>query len=296
MIDYSELGLKAGVEIHQQILTDKKLFCNCPAGKYNKVHNSEVLRHMRPTLSEFGTYDGTALMEFKTKKEITYLLNKDTVCTYEMDDTPPFHVNRNALDIAIEIALMLNCNIVDEMHIIRKQYLDGSIPTGFQRTAIVGLDGTIPFNKYPIKIRQLGFEEDSCREVSNSGHSIVFRTDRLGMPLVEAVTEPQMKTPREVMEVIRYIGTVMRATGKVRRGAGSVRQDINVSIKGGSRVELKGIPSYRWAEKLVHTEALRQKAMLEIRDLLIKKQISKQTLKYRIEDITKILTGTKFNQ
>ena len=273
MVDYEKLGLISGVEIHQQIFTEKKLFCNCPAGKYTKVHNSEVLRHMRPTLSEFGTYDGTALMEFKTKKEITYLLNKESVCTYEMDDTPPFLVNKEALDIAIEIALMLNCNVTDEMHIIRKQYLDGSIPTGFQRTAIVGMYGEVPYKNHSIKITQLGFEEDSCREVSNNGHSITFRTDRLGMPLVEVVTEAQMKTPREVAEVIKYIGDILRATGKVRRGAGSVRQDINVSIKGGTRVELKGIPSHKWAERLVHIEALRQKALLEIKDILKKEGI-----------------------
>jgi glutamyl-tRNA(Gln) amidotransferase subunit E len=296
MVDYEKLGLKSGVEIHQQILTDKKLFCNCPAGKYTTEHDSEVLRHMRPTLSEFGTYDGTALMEFKTKKNITYLLNNESVCTYEMDDTPPFLVNKDALDIAIEISLMLNCTVVDEMHIIRKQYLDGSIPTGFQRTAIVGLEGEIPFHRYPLKIRQLGFEEDSCREVSNEGHNIVFKTDRLGMPLVEVVTEAQMKTPKEVAEVIKHIGLVLKSTGKIRRGSGAVRQDINVSIKGGTRVELKGVPSYRYAEKVVHTEACRQKNLLEIKDLLKKKKITKENLKYSIEDLTKTLTGTKFNR
>jgi len=138
-LDYGAVGLICGLEVHQQLLTDRKLFCHCPAGRYSRTHDGVVLRHMRPTLSELGVYDGTALMEFKTRKHIIYLLNRENTCTYEMDDTPPFPVNQDALDVAIEQCLMLGCDIVDEVHIARKQYLDGSIPTGFQRTAVVGV-------------------------------------------------------------------------------------------------------------------------------------------------------------
>ena len=141
---YSRLGFKCGLEIHQQLDTEKKLFCHCPVGYRNDEPDAIILRHMRPTLSEMGTYDGTALMEFKTRKQVIYQLYRENVCTYEMDDTPPFPINQKALDYAIEIALMLNCQLVDEIHITRKQYLDGSIPTGFQRTAIIGVDGWIP--------------------------------------------------------------------------------------------------------------------------------------------------------
>ena len=162
--DYAEVGFKSGLEIHQQLLTSRKLFCRCPAGHYSDAFNAEILRHMRPTLSELGEYDGTALMEFKTKKEIIYRINHNTVCTYEMDDTPPFELNPEALDIALSIALMYQCNMVDEIHIARKQYLDGSIPTGFQRTTIVGVNGRIPYNGREIGIVQLGLEEDACRE------------------------------------------------------------------------------------------------------------------------------------
>ena len=144
-IDYTEVGLKAGLEVHQQLLTERKMFCNCPAGLYTTSHDGEVLRHMRPTLSELGEYDGTALMEFKTKKEIIYLLHQDNVCTYEMDDTPPFEIDDEAVRIAIEMALLCNLNLVSELHVMRKQYLDGSIPTGFQRTSMIGLAGAIPF-------------------------------------------------------------------------------------------------------------------------------------------------------
>jgi len=112
--------------VHPQLLTRHKLFCRCPAGLYTEAHDGEVLRHMRPTLSELGEYDGTALMEFKTKKEIIYLLNHLNVCTYEMDDTPPFLVNQDAIDVSIELCLMMKMDIIDEVHIARKQYLDGS--------------------------------------------------------------------------------------------------------------------------------------------------------------------------
>src|SRR5210317_456840 len=111
--DYKKIGFKSGLEIHQQLLTEKKLFCRCPAGLYSKKYDAEILRHMRPTLSEMGVYDGTALMEFKTKKEIVYRINRDTVCTYEMDDTPPFLINEEALETAIGIGLLYDCNIVD---------------------------------------------------------------------------------------------------------------------------------------------------------------------------------------
>ncbi len=188
--DYSFIGFKSGLEVHQQLLTQKKLFCRCPAGHYSEMYDAEMLRHMRPTLSELGEYDGTALMEFKTKKEIIYRIQHDTVCTYEMDDTPPFELNEDALDIALELAMMYKSNLVDELHISRKQYLDGSIPAGFQRTTIVAVNGSLPFKNKEIGIVQVGLEEDACREVTDVGHRRIYFTDRLGMPLSETVTLP----------------------------------------------------------------------------------------------------------
>ncbi len=273
-MDYEAVGLKVGLEVHQQLLTQKKLFCNCPAGLYTNTHDGTVLRHMRPTLSELGEYDGTALMEFKTKKNIIYLLNKDNTCTYEMDDTPPFLVNQNALDVAIEQCLMLDCDIIDEVHIARKQYLDGSIPTGFQRTAIVGVGGKIPFRGREISITQVSVEEDSCREVSDKGHLVVWRTDRLGMPLIETVTGPELKTPEEVEDAILLVGRVCRSTRHVRVGMGASRQDVNVSVAGGRRVEIKGVAFAWWAPRLVHGEAWRQVNLLRLRDDLHKRGLN----------------------
>ena len=292
-IDYAEVGLRVGLEVHQQLLTEKKMFCHCPAGLYTTEHDGSILRHMRPTLSELGEYDGTALMEFKTKKNIIYLLHRSNTCTYEMDDTPPFLVNQQSLDIAIEQCLMLGCDIVDEVHIARKQYLDGSIPTGFQRTAIVGVEGKLPFRDREISITQVSVEEDSCREVSDRGHLIVWRTDRLGMPLIETVTGPDLRTPEEVEDAILLVGRVCRSTGHVRVGMGASRQDVNVSVRGGRRVEIKGVPKAGWAPPLVHGEAVRQVNLLKLRDDLNAQGISEpDDINIEHHDVTELVTDT----
>jgi glutamyl-tRNA(Gln) amidotransferase subunit E len=292
--DYAEIGFKSGLEVHQQLLTERKLFCRCPAGKYNHQYHSEILRHMRPTLSELGEYDGTALMEFKTKKEIIYRINHESVCTYEMDDTPPFEMNPQALDIAIEIGHLMNATVVDEIHIARKQYLDGSIPTGFQRTAIVTVGGWLPYKDRKIGIIQMSIEEDSCREESDIGHRRVYIADRLGMPLVETVTEPHMKTPQEVADVCQIIRKVCRSTGKVRTGIGAAREDVNVSVHGGTRIEIKGVPKIKEIPLLTYNEAMRQWNLLRLRDELHKRGIRANTLKSKIDDVTRFLRKTKY--
>ncbi|MDO9391980.1 MAG: Glu-tRNA(Gln) amidotransferase subunit GatE [bacterium] len=267
---YDAIGFMSGLEVHQQLLTDQKLFCRCPAGRFQKSddYDAEIVRHMRPTLSELGEYDGTALMEFRTRKNIVYRIKSPTACTYEVDDTPPFPLNRQALEIAIEIALLSKLNLVGEVHIARKQYLDGSIPTGFQRTAIIGVEGSIPLKQKKVRLIQLSLEEDSCREVSDIGHLRIYRTDRLGMPLIETVTYPDMKNPDEVKEACDYIRFLNRSTGKVRTGIGAARQDVNVSCTGGTRVEMKGVSHTKWIPLLTHNECFRQWALLKIRDLL----------------------------
>lgn len=269
---YDRIGFMSGLEVHQQLKTKHKLFCHCPAGKFNDNDHidSEVIRHMRPTLSEMGVYDRTALMEFKTRKTILYRINNDTTCTYEVDDTPPFPIDREALDIAIEISLLAKLNIVGEIHITRKQYLDGSIPTGFQRTAIVGVDGVIPLKNKDVHLIQLSIEEDACREISDVGHIRIYKTDRLGMPLIETVTYPELNNPDELKECCQYIRFLNRSTGKVRTGIGAGREDVNVSCKGGTRIEIKGVAHTRLIPELSHNECFRQWALLDIRDILNK--------------------------
>jgi len=268
--DYDRIGFKSGLEVHQQLKTKYKLFCRCPAGLYNRheEYDAELIRHMRPTLSELGEYDGTALMEFKTKKEIVYRIKHETACTYDVDDTPPFRIDKEALDISIMISLLSKLNIVGEVHITRKQYLDGSIPTGFQRTAIIGVEGEIPLKHKKVRLIQLSLEEDSCREMWDIGHQRGYKTDRLGMPLIETVTYPDCLNPDEVKEACNYIRFLNRSTGLVRTGMGAGREDVNVSCRGGSRVEIKGVAHSRWIPELTHNEAFRQWALLHIRELL----------------------------
>lgn len=282
--DYELLGFMCGLEVHQQLDTRGKLFCRCPAGVRTTRVDAEVLRHMRPTLSELGEYDGTALMEFRTRKEIVYRLDRRTVCTYEIDDTPPFPIDEEAIRVALEIATLYGLDRVSELQVMRKQYLDGSIPTGFQRTAMVALAGVLPFPDSELgpdrvlRIRQLTLEEDSCREVSDVGHRIVFRTDRLGMPLTETVTEPDLLTPRDVATGGRLLARVARASGRVRRGPGAARQDVNVSIAGSRRVEIKGVGQHKALPRLVHVEALRHLELLRIRAELLRRGIAAEQL------------------
>jgi len=276
---YAELGFKCGLEIHQQLLTRQKLFCRCPAGLYQKEDefDAELVRHMRPTLSELGEYDGTALMEFKTRKNIYYHIQNETACTYDIDDTPPFRINDQALDIALEVALLLETSIVGELHVTRKQYLDGSIPTGFQRTAIVGIEGRVPVKGREVGIIQISVEEDSCREVSDLGHDRVYTTDRLGMPLIETVTHPHLVTPRMAADAAEYLRYLTRSTGHVRTGIGAARQDVNVSIRGGTRVEIKGVAHIAWIPQLTHVEAFRQKSLLLIRARLVEQGLDAES-------------------
>lgn len=292
--DYERVGFKSGLEVHQQLLTEKKLFCRDPAGIYTDKFNTELLRHMRPTLSELGEYDGTALMEFKTKKEIIYRVNYDNVCTYEIDDTPPFMINDEALDIAFEVGLLYNANIVDELHIARKQYLDGSIPTGFQRTAITCVGGYVPYKGRKINLIQMSIEEDSCREISDIGHRRIYNTDRLGMPLIESVTYPEMKTPQEVADVNDILRKLVRSTGRVRTGMGAGREDVNVSVRGGTRIEIKGVPNIKRIPLLCYNEAMRQWNLLRLREELKNRGVTEATFQSEVHDITKIIRKTRY--
>jgi glutamyl-tRNA(Gln) amidotransferase subunit E len=285
--DYDRIGFKSGLEVHQQLKTSKKLFCNCPSGRYQSDgdFDAEIIRHMRPTLSELGEYDGTALMEFKTRKNIIYRISNETACTYDIDDTPPFPINREALEYALQISMLSKLSIVGEVHITRKQYLDGSIPTGFQRTAILGVEGEIQLKHKKIRLIQLSIEEDACREISDIGHWRTYKTDRLGMPLIETVTYPDFVNPDEVKEGADYIRFLNRSTGKVETGKGSTRADTNVSCRGGSRVEIKGVPSTKWMPELTHVEAFRQYALLNIKSILASRHLDKDSWKIGSEEI-----------
>jgi glutamyl-tRNA(Gln) amidotransferase subunit E len=167
--DYADIGFMCGLEVHQQLKTGTKLFCRCPAGRYSSEYDAEILRHMRPTLSEMGEYDGTALMEKKTNKNIFYRIHHDTVCTYEFDDTPPFLMDAEAVDIALEISMLFRLQLVDE-----STSPASSTSTAPSHRLSAHRDprcrGLVPYGDRTIHVRQLSIEEDSCREVSDRGH------------------------------------------------------------------------------------------------------------------------------
>ncbi|MBK5114510.1 MAG: Glu-tRNA(Gln) amidotransferase subunit GatE [Candidatus Heimdallarchaeota archaeon] len=290
--DYSALGLKCGLELHQQLETGRKLFCHCKTDLRLDEPQVTITRHMRPTLSELGEYDKAALMEFKKKKEIIYQIH-DSVCSYEIDETPPFDPDPNAVDLAITIARLLQMDILDELHVNRKQYLDGSIPTGFQRTMIVGIGGKVKAAGKTINLDMLALEEDSCREISNIGRTITWRVDRLGTPLIEIATKTiTISDPDEIKLIAEGIGRILRSTGKVKRGLGTIRQDLNISIEKGARIEVKGVQVLDMLPVYVTLEVERQLALLQIKELLEKKKLTAENFIAEFKDCKEVFMKT----
>ncbi|MHA1368671.1 MAG: Glu-tRNA(Gln) amidotransferase subunit GatE [Promethearchaeota archaeon] len=278
-LDYEKIGLKCGIEIHQQLKTKRKLFCRCPAVLTTREPDFTVLRTFRPVLGEMGVFDKAMLLEFKKKMKVIYQGYNDINCTYELDDTPPFECSDEAINIALLLAKILNMTIVDELKVCRKNYLDGSVPAGFQRTIIVAKDGyyTLANNK-KIGIEILCLEEDAARRIEQKGNYITFRLDRLGIPLVEIATAPDITDPNEAKEAAARLGLLLRGTGKVRRGLGVTRQDINVSIAKGERIEIKGVQKLNWIPILVENEAKRQLNLLDLKEKILSREISKEMI------------------
>ncbi|MHA1452889.1 MAG: Glu-tRNA(Gln) amidotransferase subunit GatE [Promethearchaeota archaeon] len=269
--DYKKLGLRCGIEIHNQLDTKTKLFCGCE----NKLRGQDppeytLTRNFRPVLGEEGKFDPAMLVEFKKKNTVIYEGFTDCTCTYEIDETPPFYCDPHAIDIAIEIGLLLNLKLVDEFHVCRKNYVDGSVPAGFQRTGIIGINGTIPISPTKdIGINLLCLEEDSCRKSGEGKNIIKFKLDRLGIPLVEVTTAPDINDPEEARLTALRIGMLLRNTGKVKKVLGAIRQDLNVSIKGGERIEIKGVQKLDWIPILIKSEVTRQLGLIKVREKMI---------------------------
>ncbi|NHJ20510.1 MAG: Glu-tRNA(Gln) amidotransferase GatDE subunit E [Candidatus Lokiarchaeota archaeon] len=292
--DYEELGLKCGLEIHQQLDTETKLFCRCPSTlQGTRTPDFTTKRYMRPVLGEMGTFDKAMLTEYKKGKTIIYEGYNDVICTYELDDTPPFSCNDEARNIALQIALLLNANIIEEMHVSRKNYLDGSVPCGFQRTMILGTDGYIQLNNdKKVRIDILSLEEEAARRIKTENKTNYYRLDRLGIPLVEVTTKPDINTPEECRECAERIGLLLWITN-VKKVLGSIRQDINVSIKSGTRIEIKGVQKLSWIPLLINQEISRQLHLVEIREELKKRKINEDNLPQEPVDLTNILAKSK---
>lgn len=263
---YKKLGLKVGLEIHQELDTHK-LFCNCPSVLCDVEPSLTVRRRLRPTQSELGEVDRAALAEALKGKGFRYQVT-DNVCLVELDCEPPHPVNEEALDIALEVALLLNARPVDEAHVMRKIVIDGSNTCGFQRTILIATDGYVEIDGKRVRIPTICLEEDAARKMGEDAEFIDYRLDRLGIPLVEIATGPDFSDPYTPAKVALYIGQLLRATGKVRRGIGTIRQDINISIAGGARQEIKGVQELALISTVIEREVQRQIALLEIRDEL----------------------------
>ncbi len=255
-----------GLEIHQQLDT-RKLFCDCPSCVV-EVEGASFQRRLRPTQSEMGEIDRAALAQAERKMRFRYQAPPSASCLVDADEEPPHAANAEAVELALTVAALVEASPVDEIHFMRKLVIDGSNTTGFQRTAMVAMDGFLEVNGRRISIASLCLEEDAARKVETSGSEITYRLDRLGIPLIEIATGPDMHSPDEVKEVAQRLGSIMRATRKVKRGIGTIREDINISIPGGARVEIKGVQELRMLPIYVEKEMERQRSLLSIRDIL----------------------------
>jgi glutamyl-tRNA(Gln) amidotransferase subunit E len=272
--DYEALGLVAGLEIHQQLDTATKLFCACPTERRDPAESTRSFsRYLHPTKSELGELDQAAVEESRVDREFEYLAY-DTTCLVEEDDEPPHRIDDEALDVALQIAALLDMSAVDQAHVMRKIVVDGSNTSGFQRTALVGQDGEIETSEGSVGVEDLLLEEESAGRVEETEDGVRYSLDRLGIPLVEIGTKPDIHSPEQAHEAAERIGMLLRSTGKVKRGLGTIRQDVNVSIAEGARVEIKGVQALDQIDEIVRLEVGRQVELLDIAETLTDREAS----------------------
>ncbi|MBU2562684.1 MAG: Glu-tRNA(Gln) amidotransferase subunit GatE [Nanoarchaeota archaeon] len=259
-IDYQKLKFKCGLEIHQQLDTSK-LFCNCPSLLRQDEPDFFVKRNLHAVAGEAGDVDVAAMYQASLDKEFVYQ-GYDTTCLVELDEEPPHEINKEALKIALQISVLLNAKIIPFSQIMRKTVIDGSNTSGFQRTVMIARDGFVETDMGRVRIEGIFLEEDAARPISREKTKVVYRLDRLGIPLVEIATAPDIKTPEQAKEVALEIGNILRSC-KVKRGIGTIRQDVNMSLKGGNRVEIKGMQDMKIFIKVIEDEIKRQSEILK---------------------------------
>ncbi|MCD6573100.1 MAG: Glu-tRNA(Gln) amidotransferase subunit GatE [Thermoplasmata archaeon] len=285
-MDYEKLGFKAGLEIHQQLATHK-LFCNCESElEENEKLRFAFSRRLRPVQSEQGDVDRAAIEEARRGKKFLYYAGENA-CLVEADEEPPHSANEDAIDAAIMVSLLLNADLVDEIHFMRKIVIDGSNTTGFQRTALIALNGSID----GIGIETICLEEDAARKIGEERNEIKYALDRLGIPLIEIATAPDIKSPKQAMEIALKIGMLLRAMKRVKRGIGTIRQDLNVSIREGARVEIKGVQELNDIPKILENEVKRQIELIEVAKEL--KRRKAKEFKEEIKNVESIFEKTK---
>ncbi len=288
--DYVELGLKCGLEIHQQLDSKEKLFCNSPTKiRDTDESNFEFFRYLRATASEMGETDRAALEQTKVNRKYVYKAY-DTTCLVENDDEPPRELNEEALDVALSITKLFNMHPVDQLHMMRKIVVDGSNTSGFQRTAFLGNGGYLETSEGNVGVDVLCLEEEAAQKIEEVGDSVYYSLDRLGIPLVEIGTAPDIVSPAHAKETAKQIGMLLRSTGKVKRGLGTIRQDVNISIARGARVEAKGVQALDLVETIVENEVERQVNLLAIMDELVQRGAS---VCDEIFDVTGVFANTQ---
>lgn len=286
--NYEELGLMMGLEIHQQLDSKTKLFCRCPNSLTDKKPERRIYRRLRPTQSELGEIDRAAYEESQRNLQFVYEAYNHHTCLVEADEEPPAKLNQEAVDISIILASLMNMTVVDEFHTMRKQVIDGSNTSGFQRTGILATDGYVETEFGNVTIETLGLEEDAARRIGEEEGKIVFRLDRLGIPLAEITTSPDMHHPQQVQQVAYQLGQILRST-KVKRGLGTIRQDLNISIREGARIEVKGVQDLELMPTIVENEVQRQLNLIDISKELQKRDAKVET---DIHDVTGLLENT----
>ncbi|MFQ5710250.1 MAG: Glu-tRNA(Gln) amidotransferase subunit GatE [Candidatus Geothermarchaeales archaeon] len=288
---HEETGLKIGLEIHMQLSTQRKLFCDCQPSLEEEVEHS-LIRRLRPTQSELGQIDPAALFEFQRGTLIKYLVPKRSCCLVEMDEEPPHPLNMEALKTALRVARALNSTIVDEIHVMRKIVIDGSNTMGFQRTCVVALGGSIKVEGREVPIQTLCLEEDAARIIEKVEGLSTYDLDRLGIPLIEIATAPVISSSEEAVEVALEIGRLTKASGYVRNELGVIRQDVNISVAGGRIVEVKGVQRLSQLRRVAEFEERRQRSLIEVAEELRNRGVKPQDLTFTPVDVTEIFRET----
>jgi glutamyl-tRNA(Gln) amidotransferase subunit E len=288
--DMDEIILKVGFEIHQQLSTKNKLFCNCKCLEA-KNYDSTFLRKLRPAQSELGSYDRASIFEFTKMRTIKYYSSNISTCLVEADEEPPHKINRDAMDTALIISLALHSNIIDEINVMRKIVIDGSNTSGFQRTMLISYGGYLQFEDKKVGVQTICLEEDSAKLLSDEGEFREYGLDRLGIPLIEIALEPVTGIPTEIVKIALTLGRLLRASKRVARGLGSIRQDVNISINNGKGiVEVKGVQRLDQLIKVIEYETIRQHGLILIANKLNReREPNSIIIGDKILDITHIL-------
>jgi glutamyl-tRNA(Gln) amidotransferase subunit E len=290
-VDYKALGLKTGLEIHIQLNTHRKLFCHCPPVLRDDEPHFKLERRLHVSVSELGAVDPAVLWEVRKRRKYVYEGYRDTTCLVELDEEPPHMPDEETLATAVAVAKLFNAKLFDEVHVMRKTVIDGSNVSGFQRTMLVAYGGRAKILGYDIGVETIALEEDAARKMGEEGKTVIYRLDRLGIPLIEIATEPMTYTPQQVEEVAWIIGYSVKITGKAKRGIGTVRQDVNVSIAGGAKTEIKGVPDLSLIPKVIEYEAARQVNLLKIAEELRRRGVQKVELS--TADVTAAFANSK---